>query len=240
MAGASLKPEFYHEKIKLACFLAPAAAMKHTKVWPHYILGLDYLQIQRWFIELSGFFNIYPSEFTLVSYYLCKYATPICAQDVAKYEDTDMSVDDPDRMLLYYYNYPSGASWYQYEHFGQLMMEDEEKFQRYDYDSEAENIKHYGQPTPPDYDLSKLDFPIAIFSGSLDNVTPPEDIKWLSKKLEKQTIYNKEYRLGHISFLFGKDMSYFTNDLMNIMNKYNGKPYRVTPNWLEYLEEKYN
>ena len=51
-------------------------------------------------------------------------------------------------------------------------------FRRYDYESDAGNMAAYGQKTPPEYDLSLLDFPIGIFSGSEDTLADPEDVKW--------------------------------------------------------------
>ena len=86
-------------------------------------------------------------------------------------------------------------------------------------------MEHYGQPTPPDYDLSLLDFPVAIFSGSLDKVCSPADAKWVSNRLQNTTVFNGEYRLGHETFMIAKDMSYFDVDLINVINRYNGNHY---------------
>ena len=98
-----------------------------------------------------------------------------------------------------------------------------EEFLRWDYESKEENIKHYGQPTPPAYDLSLLDFPLAILSGQQDQMADPEDVKWTVSQLAKTTIFDHEYYLGHMSFAIAKDMSWFDVDVLAILNHYNGK-----------------
>lgn len=37
----------------------------------------------------------------------------------------------------------------------------------------------YGTPTPPDYDLSSFNIPVAIASGDVDALADPTDINWL-------------------------------------------------------------
>lgn len=41
-----------------------------------------------------------------------------------------------------------------------------ETFARYDYGSDDANYNKYGVPSPPNYELSLLKFPIAIFAGT--------------------------------------------------------------------------
>ena len=91
-------------------------------------------------------------------------------------------------------------------------------------------MKRYGQRTPPDYDMSQIDFPIAILSGDGDKLADPQDVKWTSQQLAHTLIYNHEYHMGHMSFAIGKDMSWFTVDCMSILNHYNGKCDRSTLN----------
>jgi hypothetical protein len=80
------------------------------------------------------------------------------------------------------------------------------------------NIKHYGQPTPPKYDLSLLDFPIAIFGGKKDLMADPKDVEWTYNQLKKSVIFYHQYYLGHMSFAIAKDMSWFSVDVISILN----------------------
>lgn len=42
-------------------------------------------------------------------------------------------------------------------------------------------MRHYGQATPPKYDLSLVDFPVAAFGGENDILAPPKDVDWTVK-----------------------------------------------------------
>lgn len=37
----------------------------------------------------------------------------------------------------------------------------------------------YGQRTPPEYDLSKIETPMAMFSGDVDGLGDKADVAWL-------------------------------------------------------------
>ena len=50
-----------------------------------------------------------------------------------------------------------------------------EEFHRFDY-GPRENIKKYGQPTPPTYDLSLVKAPVYLYFGDNDPLAPPEVI----------------------------------------------------------------
>lgn len=84
-------------------------------------------------------------------------------------------------------------------------------------------MKRYGQPTPPLYDLSLLDFPIATMSGSLDKLADPEDVVWTVKQMQKNIVFDHSYYLGHLGFAVAKEMSWWTVDAMAIINHFNNK-----------------
>jgi hypothetical protein len=46
------------------------------------------------------------------------------------------------------------------------------KFQHYDY-GKAENVEHYGTPTPPEYDVTKVTTPVVTFWGDNDWLAMP-------------------------------------------------------------------
>ena len=59
-------------------------------------------------------------------------------------------------------------------------MFDSGYFLRYDH-GKTQNMKKYGQQTPPAYNLTNIDFPIALFSGAEDGLARPDDVEWLAK-----------------------------------------------------------
>lgn len=91
--------------------------------------------------------------------------------------DSNPDIDNTDRWDVYMSNLPAGAGYKNTIHYGQLVDQEVQAFKRFDH-GEKENMVKYGQKTPPDYDMSVLDFPIAILSGSSDKLSDPEDVKW--------------------------------------------------------------
>lgn len=55
----------------------------------------------------------------------------------------------------------------------------------YDYGDEKENTKHYGQSTPPSYDMTNIpkDVPLFLGYGGADALSVPEDVKLLLDSL---------------------------------------------------------
>lgn len=55
----------------------------------------------------------------------------------------------------------------------------------YDYGNEKENREHYGQATPPSYDMAKIpnDVPLFIAYGGADAISVPEDVEHLLESL---------------------------------------------------------
>lgn len=139
------------------------------------------------------------------------------------FADEDPSIDYTERYDVYMSNLPSGAGYKDFLHYAQLINLPQEAFRRYDMGSDDANIAKYGQKTPPDYDMSLLDFPIAILAGQQDLLADAKDVAWTHEQLKAKTIFFHEYYLGHMSFAIAKDMSWFTVDTMAIVNYYNGK-----------------
>ncbi|KAE9457917.1 hypothetical protein C3L33_10178, partial [Rhododendron williamsianum] len=76
----------------------------------------------------------------------------------------------------------------------------------YDYRSEDDNNKHYGQPTPPVYNMSSIpnDLPLFLAHGGQDYLSDPADVQTLMGALSDHdanklvVLYPKEY--AHLDF----------------------------------------
>lgn len=228
MAGAGLKPynKFYSDSLNLAVFLAPPACMSfNTSEIYNLLNSAASRKILTDAINLTGQYNLLPYNFLTSgsAQILCKlFDGKLCDLLLKTAADADPDIDNTDMYAIMTKNLPAGASYRNTLHYAQLMDLPYQEFLRWDYGREG-NIKNYGQETPPAYDLSLLDFPLAILSGSKDKMADPLDVKWTSDQLKNTTIFNHEYYLGHISFAIAKDMSWFDVDVMAIMNHYNGK-----------------
>lgn len=66
-------------------------------------------------------------------------------------------------------NSPNIASIKQLMHFGQIIKSN--RFQQFDY-KETANLRIYGHPQPPEYDLSALNASLFVYYGLADFTTP--------------------------------------------------------------------
>jgi len=63
--------------------------------------------------------------------------------------------------------------------------------------------------------------PIAIFNGSLDTIVPEADVDHLIERLGDNVIYHKVIEGDHWTFSMAQDMSWFQQDLVSVLQKYN-------------------
>lgn len=56
-----------------------------------------------------------------------------------------------------------------------------------------------------------------MFVGTKDELATVQDNEWAKTQLST-VVHYKEYLIGHMGFFVAKDMSYFTEDVMGILN----------------------
>ena len=94
---------------------------------------------------------------------------------------------------------------------------------------EAKNKERYGQDTPPEIDMSYIiqtRIPIAMFVGKHDELGTTEDAQWTYKQINGKS---KDWPIVKYSeidgdaevFVVGKDMNYFTGDVIELLEQYN-------------------
>lgn len=123
-------------------------------------------------------------------------------------------------MPLFAANSPCSISYKTYEHFLQSFRSNE--FQFYDY-GRSGNMKKYGVPKPPKYELANSTFPIAIFSGKNDYCCQPKDIQRLGKELPNvvEMFEVRHSKWAHLDFIAAKEAkSYVIPHVMKIVSKY--------------------
>ena len=63
--------------------------------------------------------------------------------------------------------------------------------------------------------------PVGLFVGTLDKLATVADNQWLESQLsEGVLVYSQTYELDHWSFSMARDMSFFTDDVMNLVGQY--------------------
>lgn len=71
----------------------------------------------------------------------------------------------------------------------------ENKFQRYDWGSDDENLLKYGQSTPPEYALEQFFPKVALFIGSNDYLADPTDVQQLIDRLPVDKVVFKDVQV---------------------------------------------
>ncbi|GAY55172.1 hypothetical protein CUMW_162340 [Citrus unshiu] len=92
-------------------------------------------------------------------------------------------------------------------HFAQMIKEG--TLAMYDYKDENENKKHYGQPTPPVYNMTSIpkDFPLFLCHGGADSLSDVKDVKLLINSLKNHVRDRLELhfidKYAHVDFILG-------------------------------------
>jgi len=122
---------------------------------------------------------------------------------------------DKEALMTYLRFFPSGGSARSVLHFKQMLESGE--FKKFDFGSARENLRRYGTPEPPHYDLKNIkDFHIRLVCGKADLLASPDDYNWLHEELLQNgnQIEFQETESGHSGLLFPKDRD-VTSSILN-------------------------
>uniref|UniRef100_A0A3B4BB67 Lipase n=1 Tax=Periophthalmus magnuspinnatus TaxID=409849 RepID=A0A3B4BB67_9GOBI len=78
------------------------------------------------------------------------------------------------------------------------------KLSAFDY-GDKENMKHYNQSTPPDYDVRKMKVPTALFTGGHDTLADPKDVALLIPQISNLVFHLHLEEWEHLDFIWGLD-----------------------------------
>ncbi|KAF2891758.1 hypothetical protein ILUMI_14415, partial [Ignelater luminosus] len=219
-ALTSAKPE-YNDKIRLSINLAPVAYCSHMTS----------------FVNLFVIFKIPIAIYTALTqnYELLGYnfntakLGEIFCQDGAITQGLCVTLYylfggySPDqinktRLPVILTNTPAGSAIRQGQHAAQLITTG--KFQKYDY-GKVKNLEIYGQPTPPQYNLSKITAPVAIYVGDRDIYAKQEDTDKTASEISNLVVYRYIEGFSHLDVIWGIDApSVIFNDILEQMGQY--------------------
>jgi poly(3-hydroxyalkanoate) synthetase len=79
-------------------------------------------------------------------------------------------------------------------------------------------MKIYGSEKPPEINLGNIKkVPVGMFVGEYDKMATPNDSRYIRAKIGEAVTFYNEYKLGHLAFMVGKNMSYFTQDVVEFI-----------------------
>ncbi|KAL3280207.1 hypothetical protein HHI36_017707 [Cryptolaemus montrouzieri] len=224
-AFVSRRPE-YNQKVALCCLLGPPIIFENTNgfrikfvsnlIIPlmetlHNFLGLPIYELP--FIGLARFLGLYSKPNTMSHTFL---------QSLLFFLAGNSNYDQTSKLdfTKFCYTTPNAGSMRQIYHYSQIMRNN--RFAEYDYGLE-ENMKVYGSPDPPLYDLSKVVSPVALFYSRNDMYTDHRDMAKLEQLLGN-VVYKHEVAMetfNHLDFLAGNDSIFLLyRHISKIMKKY--------------------
>ncbi|XP_057312925.1 gastric triacylglycerol lipase-like [Hydractinia symbiolongicarpus] len=192
------------KKVKTFFALAPVATVGYIKgalkIMSYFSPEIEFL------IKILGIKDFFPNNWLmkLLADTICAahFSEKYCADLIFLMTGFDTKNLNDTRIPIYVSHTPAGTSVKDILHFVQLIKS--KKFQRYDY-GEAENLVYYNQTTPPCYDVSLMETPVALFTATNDWLADPEDVKGLKPKL-KNIVFSKNIEVwNHMDFVWGED-----------------------------------
>ncbi len=201
---AILDPQYVNSHIKSFVGLAPVLFVHHIPGAVEQYLGQSGLVD---FLYAAGFKNFGVLPF-MPSLYVpfCKVFPGLVRQIVTSITGhTQNQTFDLTRLSVMARNEVGGTSVQNMMHWVQLMRSG--RFTMFDYGLEK-NMEKYGQPQPPEYDLTKLKevtVPTYLFAGKSDNIISPIDFEALVELLPNGTKYEYVPDYGHLDYIWADD-----------------------------------
>jgi len=199
----------FAKKIKAFFALAPVAKVGNvtggiTKLAP------ETKELQKIFDE-NGYFDFLPYNGILhqKQYEACsanKSDHVLCREMFNNNFATGDQYINQTRIPVFMSHCPAGTSVQNMIHFGQGVNDDE--FQMYDYSlgnstNGKLNTLHYGQITPPFYNVSNLNVPTILFHSAADKLADPTDVAWLISQINDTVVEDYHYQdYQHGDFIY--------------------------------------
>jgi len=218
-SSLTYQQDYYKTRIKLFVALAPVTSLNGIDSNFMKMLNaikadslLNVLDIHEFMPDSESTLNLNVfmyNNFSLITNFFMNLTT-----------DKDVKVsNDPNRMKVLYGHYPAGGSLKCLKHYIQIYRH--QKFIHYDYGVEA-NMAIYKQPNPKEYNLNLINnLDIVLVIGKEDRLATVADNQNLKDILKSNCVkYLEIDNFGHTGFVVGREMKWFKEDIVNLMESY--------------------
>ena len=218
----SLMPEYFKSKVNVFAAMAPPVFIRSITD-PATLKEANHWKLIQDVVERLKLYNLLKVETSwqeeLVD--LCDLVPSVCQFIQDKSAFLIPEVDNMQRGKVMLANFPSGSGYRAFVFYGQCVASGG-LFRKYDYGKD--NLAVYGQPEPPEFPIEQIDMPIAIFNGSLDPVVLEPDVNYLIERLGSNVVYHEVIEADHWTFSMAKDMTWFKQNLVDVLKTYNPVP----------------
>uniref|UniRef100_A0A7S3CY44 Lipase n=1 Tax=Palpitomonas bilix TaxID=652834 RepID=A0A7S3CY44_9EUKA len=201
-AGFSSIPSLA-DSIAVYAALAPVATVSHQSSLV--LKAMVDIDLDK-FLSAVGVNEFLPSTdlFESLFPWVCKELPIGCDAVIFSLCGSDYGNVNQSRIPVYVSRTPAGTSVQNMVHWCQEVRS--AKFCKYDYGKDG-NQQHYGQDTPPNYDLSSFSVPTALFTGGKDDLADPSDVEELISMLPDSSVVYTHNEAGydHLDFVWGLD-----------------------------------
>ena len=115
---------------------------------------------------------------------------------------------------------PNGTSVKSILHYAQNLKED--RFQVYSDDYNDILFPHRQTDLIPIENITEV--PVAMFTGTYDTLADLTDARWTRDRIGDNIVHYEEIAAGHLTFLVGKDMTYWSDGVMTLLEQYHPLP----------------
>ncbi len=149
---------------------------------------------------------------------VCRVNPAFCNFGISLF-DQNPKYDNLKNLPEYLIHMPAGTSLRTLLHFKQSFLQTDKnnpKLTKYNF-GETENLRRYGQKTPPEYDLKLINIPVRGFVGLSDRLGDPTDNSILANNLQKLGKNYKAYvydDCGHMTFMWAINASKIFADVL--------------------------
>ena len=84
-------------------------------------------------------------------------------------------------------------------------------------------------------DLGNINIPVGLFVADSDKIGDPTDAQKINAAISEHVVQYKEIPGGHWTFVVGKDMSWFSEDVMGLLTKYHPVSAKKKSFFTQYL-----
>jgi len=135
---------------------------------------------------------------------------------------SDPKYDDKDSFKVLMDHEPNGTPVKSILHYAQIMKEDRFQVWAPNYNNIVPFTSDKKTDLIPIENINKV--PIAMFVGKNDKLADPTDAEWTRNTIGSDVFHYQEINGGHLTFFIAKDMTWFNEDLMDLIKEYQPLP----------------